>query len=486
MSSNWLLIEGGNVIDGNANPVVPDCSVLVQDNRIAKVGTDVGRHDIPTGDPFSVIDARGKTVMPGLIDAHCHMTYGEARTEEEIDLYTSPELRTLIAARNVAKVLRGGVTSFSQPGGSYFIGVGVRDGIRRGLIHGPRMTSAGRYLTTSNGLTDWYPDSVGVPAGNIGILTNTESEMISEVRHQVKGGVDLIKLADSPYGDYQAFSNDEMKAVADTAHRLKKKVTIHARGSDEVGAAVDAGIDWIMHGNMMSDEVVDKLAASQTPLIPTLLLLANIVDFAKVGRVPVEAYNGAARLLDATADSLHRAHAAGAKFAMGTDAGFAVAPYGEWHGRELELLHVYAGLSPLEAIQAGTAHGAPMVNLEGQVGQIAVDMLADILVVEGDPSVDIRVLGDPDNFIHIILDGVVQEFDDDIRSQRFHNDYLPNQYSWETVTHALIESEGETNGFGGVSWSAEQQADVISDVRSLEKEAAQEATEKFLDGDHLS
>ena len=138
--------------------------------------------------------------MPGLIDAHCHMTYGEATTEEEIDLYTSHELRTLIAAANAEKVLRAGVTSISQPGGSYYIGVGIREGIKRGLVHGPRMTTAGRYLTTSNGLTDWYPSSVGVPDGNIGILTNTVDEMKTEIRKQVKNGVDLIKIADSPYG----------------------------------------------------------------------------------------------------------------------------------------------------------------------------------------------------------------------------------------------------------------------------------------------
>ena len=116
--------------------------------------------------------------MPGLIDAHCHMTYGEAYSEEEIDLYTSVELRTLKAAFNAQKVLRAGVTGISQPGGSYYIGVGLREAIDDGIVQGPRMTSAGRYITTSNGLTDWYPDSVGVPEGSIGVLANTVAEMI--------------------------------------------------------------------------------------------------------------------------------------------------------------------------------------------------------------------------------------------------------------------------------------------------------------------
>ena len=159
------------------------------------------------------------------------MTYGESRTEEEIDLYTSPELRTLKAAFHAQKVLRAGVTGISQPGGSYYIGVGLREAIKDKIVTGPRMTAAGRYLTTSNGLTDWFPDSVGVPEGSIGIVHNTLDMMISEVRHQAKNGVDFIKLADSPYGDYQAFTGDEMKALADLAHQLGKKMTIHARGS---------------------------------------------------------------------------------------------------------------------------------------------------------------------------------------------------------------------------------------------------------------
>jgi imidazolonepropionase-like amidohydrolase len=482
MTSRWLLIEGGRVIDGAGNPPNDGWSVLVQDERIHSMGPDVSAANVPRGEPVTVIDARGKTLMPGLIDVHCHMTYGESRTEEEIDLYTSPEMRTLLASHNITKVLRAGVTSISQPGGSYFIGVGIRDGIKRGLVHGPRMTSAGRYLTTSNGLTDWYPDSVGVPAGNIGTLTNTVDEMRSEIRHQVKNGVDLIKLADSPYGDYQAFATDELKAVAGLVHQLRKKVTIHARGSAEVGAAVEAGFDWIMHGNVMTDEVIAKLAESQTPLVPTLLLLANMVDYADVAKVPPHQADGVKRMLDKTADSLHRAHAAGVKFAMGTDSGFAVTAYGEWHARELLLLQHFAGLSPLEAIQAGTMHGAPMVNLEGQVGVVAPGMLADLIVVNGDPSQDLRVLIDPENILHVILGGEVQEFDEDIRTQRFQHNRLPNEYSYETLTYDMVAGRDPRHPETDVPWTTEQRADLFADVQRVERAARVEAGAAHGDG----
>ena len=169
--------------------------------------------------------------------------------------------------------------------------------------------------------------------------------MINEVRHQVKNGVDLIKLADSPFGDFQAFTDDEMKAVADLAHQLGKRITIHARGSAEVDAAVKAGIDWIMHGNIMTDETIGRLAESRIPLVPTLLLLANVADWGHlVGAPQPICATGMARLLERTADTPAPRPRRRREFVLGTDSGFSVTPYGEWHARELELLMTYAGL----------------------------------------------------------------------------------------------------------------------------------------------
>lgn len=471
MPSSWLLIENGNVVDGTGAPASLNASVLVEGDRIVRVGADATPDAVPRGDALTRLDAAGKTVMPGLIDAHCHMTYGESRSEEEIDLYTSPELRTLKAAFHAQKVLRAGVTGISQPGGSYFIGVGLREAINDGIVQGPRMTSAGRYISTSNSLTDWYPDSVGVPEGSIGILANTVDGMKDEVRRQVKAGVDLIKLADSPYGNYQAFTDDEMKIVADLAHQLGKKVTIHARGSAEVDAAVRAGIDWIMHGNVMSDGTISRLAESGTPLVPTLLLLANIVDHgAKVG-APAPMRDGMARMLEATADSLHRAHRAGVKFVLGTDSGFSVSPYGEWHARELELLMTYAGLSSLEAIQAGTQHGALMLGLDGQVGAIAPGMLADIIVVDGDPVADIRVLQDKRRIETVVRGGVIQTFDETALARRWPHE-RGQTYSVRDLTYDLVHGEPRESDNGDLpELDASDARDLVADLQHRETSA---------------
>jgi imidazolonepropionase-like amidohydrolase len=467
MDSSWLLIEHGTVIDGDANPAQPDTAVLIKDSRVHAVGTGADSAHVPTGENLTVLDATGKTVMPGLIDAHCHMSYGEARTQEEQDLYTSHELRTLIAAWNMKKVLRAGVTSISQPGGSYFIGVGLREGMKVGLVDGPRMFAAGRYLSTSNSLTDWYPDSVGVPDGSIGTLTNTVDEMKAEIRHQVKGGVDLIKMADSPYGEYQAFTGDEMKMAADLTHQLRRKITIHARGSSEVDAAVAAGFDWIMHANVMTDDVIGRLAESKIPLVPTLLLLANLADYGSLCGAPAGQRDGARRMLDKTAATYHKARQAGVKFVMGTDTGFAVTPYGEWHARELQLLMDYAGLSPLEAIQAGTKNAAVTVGLDGQVGGISPGQIADIIVVDGDPLQDMSVLWRRSMVTTVVKGGQVLVFDDDIEYER-HPHQRALVYSLSDLTQDVVYGEGVGQVAPSFAWSPAVAKEIAHEIRAHE------------------
>ena len=459
--ASWIMISGGSVIDGTGAQPIDDCSVLVKDDRIVAVGADAGEDLIPRGDDIVRIDATGKTVMPGLIDAHCHMSFGEARTQEEQDLYTSHELRTLRSAWNVTKVLRSGVTGISDPGGSYFIGVGIREGMAEGLIQGPRMTTAGRFLSTSNGISDFYPSSVGVPDSSIGKVVNTADEMVTEVRHQIKNGVDLIKIGDSPLGDYEAFSGDEIKAMSDAAHRLNKRITMHARGSNNVDSAVAAELDWIMHGNTMRDDTIERLADSRIPLAPALLLLGNLSEFGEAAGVPARKRGIYSRVLDDTAVSLNKAREAGVTMITGTDTGFACTPYGEWHARELELLMRYAGMTALEAIKAATHDCAIVLGAENDVGSLAAGKGADIIVVDGDPLADIRVLQDRKRIETVILRGEVQVFDDEVLAQRRPYDRA------QTICPADITYDLVFNGGGAAQ----------PDVRDFDSDDEQELLE---------
>jgi imidazolonepropionase-like amidohydrolase len=336
------------------------------------------------------------------------------------------------------------------------------------MVKGPRMTSAGRYLSTSNSLTDYYPDHVGVPDGGVGVLTNTVDEMTREVRHQIKNGVDLIKLADSPFGQYQAFTSEEVKRITDLVHQLQKKVTIHARGSAEVSAAVDAGVDWIMHANVMTDDVIEKLAASKILLVPTLLLLANFADYGELVGAPRGQRDGCRRMLDKTADTLHRAHDAGVTFALGTDSGFSVTPYGEWHARELALLMEYAGLSAHEALLAGTVNAAPTVGLAGRVGEVAPGMLADVIVVDGDPLADIGVLVDRRRITNVIQGGQEVDLTED---QPWWPHERAQVFSVADLTYDVVFGEGAPGRSEALPWREAEARDLLSDMDRVQSTA---------------
>ena len=474
MASNWTLIRNGNLLNASDDSLSA-ASVLIRDNLIETVGGDVGPQLVPRDerDRIRLIDAAGLTVMPGLIDTHCHISYGESRAQEEQDLYNSVESRTLRAAWNAKKVLRAGFTGMSAPGGSYNIGVAIREAIKGGFVEGPRTTTAGRYLSTSNSMTDWYPDPVGVPESSIGLLTNSLPEMMAAVRRQVKAGVDYIKLSGSPFGQYQAFTNDELKGVADLAHQLGTRITVHAVGSAEVDAAIAAGFDWIIHGYAMSDETIGRLADSHIPLIPTLTLLANWADFGDLVGATSAERDAARRVLDGAAVSLHKAHQAGVKMLAGTDSGFSITPYGEWHARDLELLTKYAGLSNREAIAAATVDAASILGLEGRVGVLAAGKLADVILVDGDPIRDIRVLQDKRRIRHVIKDGREIDFDDDSEARRWPPDraqiYSRADLTWDLAHERRLPIAGPP------PWNPEERRDLAKNIRRAKRGAIETA-----------
>jgi len=406
---SWLMLTGGQVIDGLGNAPVVAQSVLIKNDRIDAIGESASFDRVPRGDRLEVIDTTGKTVMPGLIDMHTHISFGEARTQEEQDLYSSVESRSLLAAWNAQKVLRAGVTSASAPGGSWNIGVAVRDAIKGGYVVGPRMTSAAQFISTSNGIANYYPSWVGAPKSSTGVIVDSRDAMVAEVRRQVKDGVDFVKIGDSVDGGFQAFSYDELAAMAAMAHQLGKKIAIHARGGSAVADAVRAEFDWIMHGDRMNEDDAAALADSGIPLCPTVTMVANFAQLGHVAGMPPARQERAGIMLERIAKALTMAHEAGATFLMGTDSGFAATPFGEWHARELELLCSLAGLSPLEAIKSATSNAAFAFDQEGTLGQISEGAVADVLIVDGDPLSDIRVLQDKER-LTVIQGGAVVAF----------------------------------------------------------------------------
>jgi imidazolonepropionase-like amidohydrolase len=411
-----LVVRNGHLIDGSGAPTARNDAIVIEGNRIKSVGAlppDVQLDDRKT---VEVIDAAGQWIMPGLIDAHCHMSYGYPliKGEGKGKGTTRPEFSTLKSARSAQKVLRSGVTSISVPGGTWFTDVGVRDAIRLGLMEGPRMFVAGRMIVTYGCIEDDEPSWEGTPDHSIGKLCNTADEMVTEVRRQGKHGVNFIKMADSRSGESQMLAKDEIAAVVGEAHRRNLRVAIHSRGAGSTRAAAEAGVDWIVHADLATDRDLDAVAKAGMPILPTATFLATVVELGrKVGAEQVQLDIGRMqRHYDLLGELMHKARKLGIRLLVGTDTGNnAFTPHGELHAKELEIFVKHGGYSPMEAIVAATRDNAVAVGLDGQVGRIAAGQLADVIILDKDPIADITVLQGGKHLAWVIKDGRVFDLD---------------------------------------------------------------------------
>src|SRR6266446_3478444 len=232
-----------------------------------------------------LIDHSGGFVMPGLIDVHTHLAYGNAKSEEDIDLYSPLEFRALRGMFFAQKVAASGYTAICSPGDAGQISLSIRNAIRAGLFDGPRVMAAGPYLTTHQGLTDWYPTWIGAPETSIGKLVTTSAEAVEEIRRQVKDGVDCIKIALDGIQRREngelvaAFTQDETEIMVRETHRLGKKAIAHARGREATLYAARSGIDLIFHANHLDGECIAAMLETGSTVFPTLTHPRNTIDF---------------------------------------------------------------------------------------------------------------------------------------------------------------------------------------------------------------
>ena len=394
-----LLLRGGLLIDGSGEEPQRDQAVHIVGDRIRAVGPATR---MSAGAGAEVIDLDGRAILPGLIDAHTHLTYHEERPDVwALERQESVELNTLFAARNAARVLASGFTSIGDGGCRGFVGPAVRDAIRLGLTPGPDVVAAGPIICGSAGLLDgsmpWVEETNGT---SLGMTANGVEAVRAAVRRQVKGGVDWIKVAasgvaGSPFSSAETddLGFDEIHAAVAEAGKYGKLVHAHAHSRNGILAAVRAGAVSIHAAEYADEQCLDEMAAKGTIFSPTIAWLhVRCMEAFKAPRNPAfrrQAWDA----FDRSRAMIAQARRKGVRIAIGSDAAHRF-PHVPSAVLEMEYLEAL-GYTPLEVIRAATATAAAAIGRSGDRGLVAPGRLADLLVVDGDPAQTVRMLRDP-------------------------------------------------------------------------------------------
>ena len=376
----------GKVVDGQGR-VISNAVILVKADRIVAVGPE---KDVLIPATAEVIDLRAYTAIPGLIDAHTHMTFYWDKTPGSTpwqQLGTlGPAVTVFLAQENARKALETGVTSVRDLGSSDNMDLAMRALINRGAMHGPRMFVAGNGLHISS--SPYKVGAVPDPGQCDGV-----AEVQRAARQQLAAGVDWIKMYGSTGSDqdvtgFQTFGYEEMKAAADVAHHAGKRIAIHSYGPDGARDAVRAGTNTVEHAIDLDDATLAAMARQGTIYVPTVehnrYYVAHRAEYGYDSAVVA----GLNQYVTRNFATLKRAVKANVKVAMGSDAVFT--GFGE-NTRELAWF-VKAGMSPAQALRTATATGAEMLGMEQSLGALAPGYYADIVAVEGDPLKDINVV----------------------------------------------------------------------------------------------
>ncbi len=384
-----VAVHAGHMLDVKTGKLLADQMVVIEDGKIisagataeAKVPADAVRIDLPNA-----------TVLPGMIDAHTHLTMEPKFGYDRLAISVPRE--ALIGAKNARLTLLAGFTTARNVGARDFTDVALRDAINAGDVPGPRLLVSGPALSITGGHCDnnmlpfeYHATSDGVADGIAAVQ--------QKVRENIKYGADLIKvcatggvlsLGDNPQASQ--YTLEEMKAIVADAHRLGRKVAAHAHGAEGIRWAAEAGVDSIEHGSYIDDAGIAAMKEHGTYLVPTLYLGDWMIDNAGLTHLPPPLLAKAKEVIPAARKNIAHAFASGVKVAFGTDA--AVYPHG-LNAHEFAVM-VRLGLTPLQAIQAGTINAADLLGWSGKVGTLEPGAWADIVAVDGDPIKDVTTL----------------------------------------------------------------------------------------------
>lgn len=412
-ATGQLVITNGNLIDGNGGPSLRDATVIVGDGRIQFVGPAAAAPAVSPG--TNRIDAKGGTIMPGLVEAHYHATYFNVEKLEDLDIKYPVEYVSILAAVNAKLALECGYTAARSGGCLFNIDVWLKMGIENDLIPGPRLAASGREICSAGGLMDWNPEYRKIGMEGLVFTINGIEDARRAVRALVKDGIEWVKTyptGDAAWPDTNdhhtlCMNFDEMNAVVQTAHNHKLKVTGHCRATEGIKNALRAGYDSIEHGTFIDDEGLELLLKRDVPCVPALYFEKASIDRGPEFGMSQVVIDGHKETLEGGAASALKILRAGGRIGLGGDYGFAWNPHGDY-AREISFFVRHVGFTPLEAIRCATKSGAEILGRSHEFGTLEAGKLADILVVDGDVLEDISILEDRQRFLAVMQGGVIK------------------------------------------------------------------------------
>ncbi|MFW9966762.1 MAG: amidohydrolase family protein [Candidatus Thorarchaeota archaeon] len=393
-----MLLKAGTVIVGDGTKA-SDVSILIQENKIAEIGSQVA-----SGSGFEILDFSDRVIMPGIIDTHVHVCHDSTNPDPAEIKKHSDEYLAIRGAKFAEQLLNAGVTTAGDAAGRSEVPFAVKNAIREGYVNGPRLLVCGRMITITAGRGSYGGSNEA----------NGPDDVRRATREELGRGADFIKLAatgaissEGTESFTTQFNQDELQAAVEEAHKLGKMTHAHSYGEPGGVNTVLAGVDVIVHGHPMTEKTIDLAKKYGTQFMPTLTTYYESLQHHDEGQLPEYMVRKEKELFPSIEGGFRDSVKAGLEIVLGTDSGMPYTPFGPSSMEEMELMVRLGGMSEMDAIVAGTRNAAKALSIDKHVGTIEVGKSADMLVLENglDPLKNIACLQDPEAVEMVILEG---------------------------------------------------------------------------------